>query len=431
LYLPSNKAWQEFYKLIEHPYPPLFAEMIAHSFYPNCTETALTGAKRMKCTDGSIKGAYRCVGVRHAGIVEHRGIKIKMFESDGHIALPGKWKHHIDSISKNGGHQAQRREKDVPKDHCSKSWLLPAVPENKMLVVPTQFIVCSTAPFHKGITRNMLRDQASWMTSSYRGRSLYTKMPFDHEGTIPQVDMQIEFDLLKQNCTPSAADDCYRIFFAHDKECAEDAFMDTKVSARHNTDPFGLFTVIFVGSDKSGILGMAEFPQVTMEGSRELLVRVSVNGLRHYASQNKDLGLSDQYDEGDTAVHEAGHSLGLFHTFEGGCHLDGDQVADTHPESAPKYTCSQGNSCGSSDPVHNFMDYTPDSCMSGFTETQKRRIWCVFENYRPTLFEKSLQVLPTKPAPSGDPATAPEAAVPVEVSGGPGVSVQVTVHVSS
>jgi hypothetical protein len=418
LYMPSDAHWAEFYRLVEHPYPPLFAELVAHSYFPKCGRKTLSGEQRTGCPDGHVKGHDRCVKVNRTGVAQVKGLDVKVFEADGHVGLPYKWKNHINTVFGSWdrgislprfGNQTQRMRGDpsLPKDKCSKSWKLPEVPANKMLVVPTQFVVCSAVPFHKGITRDMLKDQARWMTSTYRGRSTYTKMEFDHE-EIPQVDMQIEFSLIKEDCTPTATDDCHRIEFTHDKECAQHAFMKAETVARHNKDPLNLFTVVFVGDDKSGILGMAEFPQMTIEGSKELVVRVATTGLRKFSSTNKALGLDTSYDEGDTAVHEAGHSLGLFHTFEGGCALDGDQVQDTHPEALPTFKCTQGGSCGNSDPVHNFMDYTPDTCMNGFTETQKRRVWCVFENYRPHLFHKSLKVEQTvepavAAAPEGDP----------------------------
>ncbi|CAK0871312.1 unnamed protein product [Prorocentrum cordatum] len=334
LYLPSNEAWKEFYSYVGHPYPPLFAEMVARSFFSKCDAVASKAQRSLECTDGRILGAHKCVEARHVGEVQHHGSTIQLFLTDGHVALPPQWKHHIDLVSQSGD-TLQRvepeREAPLPKDKCSKSWKLPPVPEGRKLVVPTQYIVCSSNPSHPGIDREMLLDQARWMNIAYSGRSTYSPMDFDHED-IPEADMQMEFDLFKTNCTPSAFDDCARITFAHDKECAEQAFVESKFVARHNHDPFGLFTVIFVGDDKSGILGMAEFPQLTGEGQRELVVRVSTTGLRHFSSTNKALKLDTGYDEGDTVVHEAGHSLGLYHTFQGGCALDGDNVADTQPE---------------------------------------------------------------------------------------------------
>ncbi|CAK0878657.1 unnamed protein product, partial [Prorocentrum cordatum] len=296
LYLPSNAAWKEFYSYVGHPYPPLFAEMVARSFFAKCDAEASEAQRGApeggECADGRIRGPHKCVEVRRVGEVQHQGTTIQLFEADGHVALPSQWKHHIhiDLVSRSDDtlRRAELAERDLPKDKCSKSWQLPAVPEGRKLVVPTQFIVCSSKLSHAGINRPMLLDQARWMNIAYSGRSTYSPMAFDHED-IPEADMQMEFDLFKKNCTPTAFEDCARIIFAHDKECAEQAFVESKFVARHNHDPFGLFTVIFVGDDKSGILGMAEFPQLTGEGQRELVVRVSTTGLRHFSSTNKAL----------------------------------------------------------------------------------------------------------------------------------------------
>ncbi|HEU4834412.1 MAG TPA: zinc metalloprotease, partial [Pyrinomonadaceae bacterium] len=95
-------------------------------------------------------------------------------------------------------------------------------------------------------------------------------------------------------------------------------------------------------------------------------------------------GISTYYNEGDTAVHETGHWLGLYHTFEYGCD-PGDEVDDTPPEaSAATYCPVARNSCPATgfDPVENYMDFTWDSCMFQFTPGQVVRMDDMHRQYR-------------------------------------------------
>ncbi len=104
----------------------------------------------------------------------------------------------------------------------------------------------------------------------------------------------------------------------------------------------------------------------------------------------RDAPRGPPYDQGRTATHEVGHYLGLEHTFSGGCasetpptcYSTGDLICDTNSESVPHFGCSPSSTCGSEDPIDNYMDYTDDLCMEKFTLEQSRRHRCTLPNYR-------------------------------------------------
>jgi len=88
---------------------------------------------------------------------------------------------------------------------------------------------------------------------------------------------------------------------------------------------------------------------------------------------------------GRTATHEVGHYLGLRHIWgdEAGCELD-DFVLDTPSQDNPNNTICNDNpsrfSCGNSNMIQNYMDYTPDPCMNLFTKGQVDRFDVVLTN---------------------------------------------------
>jgi hypothetical protein len=92
-----------------------------------------------------------------------------------------------------------------------------------------------------------------------------------------------------------------------------------------------------------------------------------------------------RYDLGETLTHEAGHWINLEHTFYGGCNAKGDFVDDTPAQRVPTSGCPEDKDTCSApglDPIHNYMDYSYDTCYTEFTAGQTQRMRDAWLLYR-------------------------------------------------
>ncbi|PVI01987.1 zincin [Periconia macrospinosa] len=166
---------------------------------------------------------------------------------------------------------------------------------------------------------------------------------------------------------------------------ASPADAEMKKSLRQGT--YRTLNLYFQTDLTGGVLGRCTLPSPIANGRSDPSVYLS-DGCNVNANTMPGGDLED-YNAGKTAVHEAGHWLGLLHTFEGNsCDGPGDYIDDTPPEREAtdgcpvdpvKSTC-QGK--GDADPIHNFMDYSSDACYEGFTKLQHDRMHFMWNLYR-------------------------------------------------
>jgi len=184
------------------------------------------------------------------------------------------------------------------------------------------------------------------------------------------ADSEIEFCLATVDPNGNATTGITRTSTSVSSFSTNDAM---KYSSQGGKDawPRDQYLNMWVCNIGGGILGYAQFP-----GSGSAATDGVVMGYKYFGTVGQ---ATAPFDGGRTATHEVGHWLNLRHIWgDGGCGVD-DFVDDTPKSDAANYGCSTGHSsCGSTDMVQNYMDYSDDACMNLFTAGQKARMRALF-----------------------------------------------------
>jgi len=172
---------------------------------------------------------------------------------------------------------------------------------------------------------------------------------------------------------------------------------------------YNIWSLKFSTAD-ANLLGYAQFPDQSGLSGLPASGPASTDGvvIRYQSIGSADKGtfpvMEAPYNKGRTLTHETGHWLGLRHIWGDGNCAD-DFVSDTPPQASPSSGCPVGRvSCGGTNMVENYMDYSYDACMNIFTQGQKVRMLAVMEvsPRRKTLIQASLcsPIVADKPTPN-------------------------------
>jgi hypothetical protein len=206
----------------------------------------------------------------------------------------------------------------------------------------------------------------------------------DRMSTMISAQVKVLNDAYAGRTAPDAADSPFRFTLARTTWTVDPAWSTVVPGRNERAMKAALYTGtsrtlnVYVANIGAGLLGWSYFPKDYNNG-RDYMDGVVM------LDESMPGGTMGEYAQGDTLTHEVGHWLMLEHTFRGACSARGDNVADTPREAVPHLDCPlRADTCSAPglDPVHNFMDYTPDACMTMFTAGQVERMNDAWVDFR-------------------------------------------------
>ncbi|PHN02609.1 zinc-dependent metalloprotease [Flavilitoribacter nigricans] len=229
------------------------------------------------------------------------------------------------------------------------------------------------------------------LNKAYRNIGAYAGNGRQSHAALQSVDVGIEFCLAQRDINGNPSTGILRYandgFSNMDMEADDPQMQQWVADQSGNAYPGSDYANVWLvneicssGSSSCSVAGYAYFP-----GNHGSVSNGVINRARYWGSSE---------DNSKVHIHEFGHYLNLYHTFQGSCSnndclADGDRVCDTPPDASTSYNAcgSDVNSCSTDadspnspfqtdvgDLYENYMDYSSNNCQNTFTQGQKERM---------------------------------------------------------
>jgi len=286
-------------------------------------------------------------GVAAPGHSDVAGVECATDEGSAARVRPGEHAHERNEMSQK---EVEAAEKQAKALLASKR----DIDIQAVTTIPVVFHVVYASDGTGNVTDNQINQQIAEMNQNFAGQ--------EAPGVAANTEFQFTLQAVRRWQNNS--------WFNDPDSAAGEAAMK---SATHEGDA----GVLNIWSTNTSYLGYATFPSWYAADPELDGVVIQYGSLPGGPITNFNLG--------KTASHEAGHWLGLYHTFQGGCSRTNDQVTDTPAQRTETSGCPTGkDTCSSAgvDPIHNYMDYSYDNCYNQFTPGQKSRMKSQWAAYR-------------------------------------------------
>lgn len=256
-------------------------------------------------------------------------------------------------------------------------------------IIPTVFHVIHQGG-NENISYEQIEDQMRILNEDYR------RMNEDTANTRAifkpvAADCNVEFRLAQLDPQGNCTNGVVRVWSPLTYNASDDNGVKG-VSYWPSNKYFNVWVVATIAGDGSGqgiTLGYAQFPGFGNAQTDGVVVRADFIGSIGTAMNTGSTGR--------TLTHEAGHWLGLFHTFQGGCNggFFDDGCDDTPPVADASFGCNlNANTCTNDNPdlpdqIENYMDYSNGNCQNMFTMDQKGRMDAVLSGTRSGIWSNS------------------------------------------